>query len=132
MACRPLVQRGCLPCVAERADAAALLPHQCSWASEQRIGDLFTEDARMVAADKQSFHGRPAIVRRLNQGVEQLAKMAGEQATMPTFQLEGPTSQAGGEVEVGLAFKRGLQRMKFTLHFTMQQGKIAALRNMRS
>ena len=29
----------------------------------------------MISADRQSFTGRPAIVRRLNQGVETLAKM---------------------------------------------------------
>jgi hypothetical protein len=123
---------GWLPAVCGKACSHWRTFHTCSWASQQHVGELFTEDARMVAADKQSFHGKPAIVRRLNQGVEQLAKMAGEQAALPTFQIEGPTSQGGGELVVGLAFKRGLQRMKFTLHFTMQQGKIAALRNTRS
>jgi hypothetical protein len=95
---------------------------------------MFADDARMVSTDKQSFHGRPAILRRLNNGVEQLSKMAGEQAALPTFKLEGPMPDpAGGGVLVMLmTFKRGLQRMTFTLQFTMQAGKIAVLRNTRS
>jgi hypothetical protein len=93
---------------------------------------MFQENARLVAADKQSFQGRAAIVRRLNQGVEALAKMAGEQAELPSFELEGPTlDAASGALVVQLRLSRGLQRLAFTLSFTMQQGTIMLLRNAR-
>ncbi len=97
----------------------------------------------MVSADRQTFHGRQAIVRRLNQGVEQLARMAGDQPELPTFELTGPEAApgSGGADAAGpggqglvlrLALKRGLHRMTFTMHFTMKGGKIAALLNTRS
>ncbi|KAL4421729.1 hypothetical protein ABPG77_002345 [Micractinium sp. CCAP 211/92] len=114
-----------------------------SWASAPEVGSLFTEDARMVSADRQTFHGRQAIVRRLNQGVEQLARMAGDQPELPTFELTGPEAESGsgGADAAGpggqglvlrLALKRGLHRMTFTMHFTMKGGRIATLINTRS
>lgn len=116
--------------------------HPCSWASAPEVGSLFTEDARMVSADRQAFHGRQAIVRRLNQGVEQLARMAGDQPELPTFELSGPEPAVGNsDAAVGpgeqslvlrLTLKRGLHRMTFTMAFTMKGGRIAALLNTRS
>ncbi|KAL4452554.1 hypothetical protein ABPG75_008216 [Micractinium tetrahymenae] len=115
-----------------------------SWASAQEVVSLFTEDARMVAADRQVFHGRPAIVRRLNQGVEQLARMAGDQPELPTFELSvpepAPSTGSGGAAGAGggqslvlrLTLRRGLHRMTFTMTFAMKGGKIAALHNTRS
>ena len=104
----------------------------------------------MVAADRQVFQGRGAIVRRLNAGVETLAKMAGgggdsgggeaEQQQQPwqqqqqllAFELEGPSPGPGGTVVVRLALKRGLHCLAFTLAFTLRQGRIALLHNTRS
>ena len=87
----------------------------------------------MVAADKTAFHGRAAILRRLNQGVETLARMAGTEAQLPTFEVAGPTAgSSAGELVVRLTLRRGLQKMTFTLTFTMRQGRIAALTNSRS
>jgi hypothetical protein len=97
------------------------------------VSTLFAEDAKMVAADKQTFHGRPAILRRLNQGVETLARMAGDQAQLPTFELAGPSpGPAPGSLVVKLSLKRGMHKMGFTLQFTMQRGRIALLHNTRS
>lgn len=97
----------------------------------------------MVSADRQTFHGRQAVVRRLNQGVEQLARMAGDQPELPTFELTGPEAApgsggaeaagAGGQsLVLRLALRRGLHRMTFTMAFTMRGGRIAALVNTRS
>ena len=88
----------------------------------------------MVAADRQVFQGRGAIVRRLNAGVETLAKMAGgggdsgggeaEQQQQPwqqqqqllAFELEGPSPGPGGTVVVrlaeGLLLRARLQRSR--------------------
>lgn len=86
----------------------------------------------MIAADRSSFHGRPAIVRRLNQGVSQLAQMAGEQVALPTFNLEGPTPDpSSGDLVVKLKLQRGRQSITFILFFKMQKGLIVMLRNSR-
>lgn len=86
----------------------------------------------LVAVDGSSHHGLAAVLRRLNSGVAQLVKMAGQQAELPAFELEGPTPGAGGELLTTLRMRRGLQRMQLTLTFSMRQGRIARLHNARS
>ena len=85
----------------------------------------------MVAADASQFHGKPAIIRRLNQGVETLAKMAGTEAQLPAFELTGPTAAGNGGMVLKLSIKRGLQRISFTMQFTFEQGRIVLLQNSR-
>ena len=64
------------------------------WASEISLASLFDEQAKMVAPDKQVFVGKTAILRRLNQGIEQLVKMA-------SSYVEDGGETAGGAAAAG-------------------------------
>jgi hypothetical protein len=64
------------------------------WASDVVLASLFDEAAKMVAPDKQVFVGKTAILRRLNQGIGQLVKMAS------SYVEEGGES-AGAEAVAG-------------------------------
>lgn len=85
----------------------------------------------LVAVDGSAHHGLAAVLRRLNSGVAQLLKMAGQQAELPAFELEGPAPGPGGDLVVMLRMRRGLQRLQLTLTFSMRQGRIARLHNAR-
>lgn len=113
----------------------AIKDGDATFASGPAVSQLFAEEAVMVATDRQVFHGRGAIVRRLNQGVAQLVQMAGADAAaqLPAFELAGPAAGAGGAVVVMLKLRRGLQKMTFTLTFRFGPGsKIVHLQNTRS
>lgn len=85
----------------------------------------------MIGADRQAFSGRPAIVRRLNDGVAQLTKMAGAAAEVPAFDLGPPTPGPNGALVITLRVRRGLQRLSLSMQFTLSGGKIAHLQTTR-
>lgn len=109
----------------------AIKDGSADWASDPCVSCMFTEHARMVGADRQAFAGRPAIVRRLNDGVAQLAKMAGSDAEVPAFELGSPTPGPGGALVITLRVRRGVQRLSLSLQFSLAGGRIAHLQTTR-
>lgn len=94
-----------------------------------RGGQQALSSCRLLA----SHHALPlAPATLLPQGVEQLAKMAGDAKQLPTFEMSAPGATKDGATVVGLKFTRGLQRMTFTLTFRLQGGQITWLSNARS
>jgi hypothetical protein len=58
---------GRLPCAASSsADKSTLAT--CRWASKPEIADMFSEDAKMVTQDRQTFHSKTAVIQRLEKG----------------------------------------------------------------
>lgn len=51
------------------AYAAAAAAQDCKWATAAAVAGVFADNAVLVTQDKQTFHGRLAVVARLNQGV---------------------------------------------------------------
>ncbi|KAF8058910.1 inosine triphosphate pyrophosphatase [Scenedesmus sp. PABB004] len=86
---------------------AALAAGDTRWGSAPGVAGLLSDDARMVGLDKQLYVGRPAIVRRLNAGVEQLVRM------VAAASADGATAgggEAGGEAAAGAAGPAALPR----------------------
>ncbi|KAK9829151.1 hypothetical protein WJX72_004206 [[Myrmecia] bisecta] len=104
------------------------------WASAALVSGLFAEQAKMVTQDKQTYHGKPAVVRRLNKGMETLLRMAGQEAAdaAPDFTVEGPSETASGTWLVTYIFKRGMAKYRVVNEFTIVAGEITHLRSSRA
>ncbi|MEW5300362.1 MAG: hypothetical protein WDW36_003298 [Sanguina aurantia] len=57
----------------------ALLSGDKKWGSDPALSALLHENARMVTHDQQLFSGKTAIIRRLNQGMEQFLRLIGQE-----------------------------------------------------
>ena len=97
------------------------------WALAPAVSDLFAEDASLVTADGQTFSGRPAVLKRLNHGVQQLATALGGAAK--GLKIEGGELEqaAGGGASVTFRFKQGVQRMSLTIAISFSGRHIAKL-----
>ena len=58
--------------------------------------------------------------------------MAGKDAELPTYELTAPVLTPAGAHQLGLSIRRGRNVLRFTLEFTLAQGKIVLLRNSRA
>ncbi len=47
---------------------AAIKGGAAKWATEPAVASLFDEEVKLVTQDKQSFYGKPAVLRRLDKG----------------------------------------------------------------
>lgn len=112
----------------------ALRDGNAAWASAPAVGQLFADDAVLVAVDRSTHHGKPAVLKRLNAGMEQLLTMAGaaSEAQLPAFELQGPSPGPEGAMVVTLKLRRGLQRLSFVMTFRLVEGRIVHLQNARS
>lgn len=107
---------------------AAVADSDDKWALAPAVSDLFAEDASLVTADGQTFSGRPAVLKRLNHGVQQLATALGGAAK--GLKIEGGEVQqaaGGGGASVTFSFKQGVQRMTLTIAISFSGGNINKL-----
>jgi hypothetical protein len=51
---------------------------------------MFAEDAKLLTQDKQTFHGKPAVLRRLEKGGVQSLHV-----TSPSMQTSNPSTERG-------------------------------------
>ncbi|KAI7844944.1 hypothetical protein COHA_001591 [Chlorella ohadii] len=107
---------------------AAVADSNDKWALEPAVADLFAEDAALVTADGQTFSGRPAVLKRLNHGVQQLATALGGAAK--GLKIEGgelEQAAGGGGASVTFRFKQGVQRMSLHIAISFAGGHISKL-----
>ena len=64
-------------------------------------------------------------------GVEMLVKMAGNDASIPDWELSGPTLTESLTHEFRLTVKRGVIKLSLSMDFLIVGGKIQQLRNTR-
>jgi len=110
---------------------AALKDSNTRWASSPEVAALFADSAKLVSQDKQSSNGKAAVLRRLDQGVEMLVKMAGKDAAMPDWDVKGPNLTESLTHEYKCTVRRGALKLSFSLDFMIVGGKIQQLRNTR-
>lgn len=46
----------------------SLLCAACRWTANPAVADLFDSAAKMITQDKQTFHGKQAVLKRLDKG----------------------------------------------------------------
>lgn len=106
---------------------AAVAASDDKWALAPAVADLFAEEAALVTADGQTFSGRPAVLKRLNHGVQQLATALG--GTAKGLSIEGGelAPAPGGGASVSFRFRQGMQRMSLTIAISIAGGRISRL-----
>jgi hypothetical protein len=114
------------------AYVTALKDGNTKFASSPAISDMFADSAKLIAQDKQTYHGKAAVLRRLDKGMETLVKMAGKDAAIPTYELEGPTQNDEGAHVIKCTLRRGVTKMGFALEFLIIGGKVMSLTNSRT
>lgn len=129
---QPDTDHGGVPDRFLQAYLAALRDFNIRWATESDVADLFADNAKLISQDKQTTTGRAAVLRKLDQGVEMLLKMAGKDATMPEWEVKGPTLTEGLAHRYECVIKRGALKISFIQEFIIVDGKIMQLRNSRS
>ncbi|KAG7673575.1 hypothetical protein Ndes2526B_g02975 [Nannochloris sp. 'desiccata'] len=110
---------------------AALRDSNGKWATETDVADLFTSNAKMITQDKKTHEGKSNVLKRLDQGVETLTKMAGKDAVVPEWEIKGPVLTEAMAHQYKCTIKRGVMKFSFSLEFTIIGGKIAQLKNSR-
>ncbi|WPT11774.1 hypothetical protein PSENEW3n2_00005274 [Picochlorum sp. SENEW3] len=110
----------------------ALKDGNTAWASNPEVADLFSDDVKMTGQDKKTTEGKPQVIRRLNKGIEMLVQMAGKDAAVPTWEIEGPNLTDKFSHEYKCTIRRGAMRVSFRLEFTIIRGKIAEFSNTRT
>ena len=107
---------------------AAVAASDDKWALAPAVADLFADDAALVTADGQTFSGRPAVLKRLNHGVQQLATALGGAAK--GLSIEGGdlvAAPAGAGASVRFQFRQGVQRMSLTIAISFSGARISRL-----
>jgi hypothetical protein len=110
----------------------ALVDSNDQWASVPDVSDMFADDVKMTGQDKKTTEGKVQVIRRLNKGIAMLVQMAGKDAEVPQWDIEGPMYDEdtyGHQIRVIL--KRGLHKIQFQLEFFIVKGKIASFSNTR-
>lgn len=110
----------------------ALKDGNTAWASNPEVADLFSDDVKMTGQDRKTTEGKPQVIRRLNKGIEMLIQMAGKDAAVPTWEIEGPNLTDKISHEYKCTIRRGAMRVSFRLEFTIIRGKIAEFSNTRT
>ncbi|GAB4818713.1 hypothetical protein N2152v2_005759 [Parachlorella kessleri] len=110
---------------------AAVRDGNAKWTADSEVSNLFEEQVKMVTQDKQTFHGKQAVLRRLDKGVDMLIKMAGKDAEVPTYEVVGPTLGPSGASQIDLTIRRGKNTLRLRLEFMLSGGRIVHLRNTR-
>jgi hypothetical protein len=129
---QPDTDHGGIPDRFLQAYLAALRDFNIRWATESEVADLFADNAKLIGQDKQTTTGKTAVLRKLDQGVEMLLKMAGKDATVPEWEVKGPTLTEGLAHRYECVLKRGAFKISFSQEFLIVDGKIMQLRNSRS
>lgn len=103
------------------------------WASAPEVSDLFAEDVKMTGQDKKTTEGKTAVIRRLNKGVAMLVKMAGADAEVPEWDVDGPTCDPETNAhEFKCTIRRGaVMKISFKLQFYIVKGRISSFTNSR-
>jgi len=103
------------------------------WASAPEVADMFAEDVRMTGQDKKTTEGKSGVIRRLNKGVAMLVKMAGADADIPEWDIDGPMYAPETMAhEFKCTIRRGaVMKISFRLQFFIIKGKIASFTNSR-
>lgn len=109
----------------------ALRDGNATWATEPLVADLFARDVKMTGQDQKTTVGKARVLQRLNQGVEMLIKMAGNNATAPTWDVKGPVFTEEKRHQYKCTIKRGALKFSFLLEFLIVNGKIKQLSNSR-
>lgn len=105
---------------------AAVADSNDKWAAAPAVADLFAEDACLVTADGQTFSGRPAVLKRLNHGVQQLATALGGAAK--GLKIEGgELEQTPSGASVTFRFKQGVQRISLSIAISFAGRHISKL-----
>lgn len=103
----------------------------CRWTSNPAVASLFSDNAKIITQDRQVFSGKAAVLTRLDQGIEMLAKMAGKDAVEPEWEIKGPVLTESKGHEYRCCVKRGIMKIPFALEFKIMNGKIVELKNTR-
>ena len=103
------------------------------WASAPEVSDMFADDVKMTGQDKKTTEGKTGVIRRLNKGVAMLVQMAGSDADVPEWDIEGPTCDPETNAhEFMCTIRRGaVMKISFRLQFFIVKGKIASFTNSR-
>jgi hypothetical protein len=111
----------------------ALVDSNEEWASSPDVSDMFTEDVKMTGQDKKTTEGKTQVIRRLNKGIAMLVQMAGKDAEVPEWDVEGPTCDPETHAhEFKCTIRRGaVMKISFRLQFFIVRGKIASFSNTR-
>lgn len=129
---------------------SAIKDRNVKWASETSLSTLLDDSAKLKTHNKQIFVGKTAIIRRLNGGMEQLAKLIesnvsekdlmelGNKPEFVTVEVQAAaSSKAGaqqhrqGNVTASYTFKLGMRKFVFKDHFKVRNGKIRRLKRVR-
>lgn len=128
---KPDIEDNGIPLRFLEAYITAIKKGNTHFASEPLISEMFGENAKLIAQDKSTHYGKAAVLRRLDRGMEQIVKMAGKDAAIPTYELTGPTRNDEGGHVVTCLLRRGVSKISFSLEFVIMDGKITLMRNTR-
>lgn len=104
-----------------------------AWASAPEVSDMFADDVKMTGQDKKTTEGKTSVIRRLNKGVAMLVQMAGADADIPEWDIDGPTCDPETNAhEFTCTIRRGaVMKITFKLQFFIVKGRITSFTNSR-